>query len=56
MKLNDKYKRSRDYEYDKEEKESIVFTGTRDDTIEEFKRQMFEKYNRIEPSISKMCK
>ena len=30
MNLNDKYKRSREYEYYKEEKDRIVFTGTRD--------------------------
>ena len=50
MNLSTLYKRSREYTYDTEEKDSIVFTGTRDDAIEEFKRQMFEKYNRIEPS------
>ena len=49
-KLNDKYKRPREHIYDKEEKDSIVFTGTRDDSEEEFKSQMFQKYERIEPS------
>jgi energy-coupling factor transporter ATP-binding protein EcfA2 len=44
------YKRRRLYTYDQEEIDSIIFKGTKDDTIEEFKRQMFEKYNRIDPS------
>jgi hypothetical protein len=40
----------KDYEYDQEEIDSIIFTGTKDDAIEEFKRQMFEKYERYDPS------
>ena len=47
--MNDKYKRPREHIYDKE-KDSIVFTGTRDDSDEEFKSQMFQKYERIETS------
>ena len=42
--------RRKDYEYDQEEIDSIIFTGTKDDSIEEFKRQMFEKYERYDPS------
>ena len=44
------YKRKKDYEYDQEEIDSIIFKGTKDDAIEEFKRQMFEKYERYDPS------
>ncbi len=47
--LNPSYLRRRDYEYD-QEIDSIIFTGTKDEVIEEFKRQMFEKYERYDPS------
>ncbi len=36
--------------YYQEEIDSIIFTGTKDDAVEEFKRQMFEKYERKDPS------
>ena len=49
-KANPIYMRTRDSIYDKEDTDNIVFKGTKDDAIEEFKRQMFEKYNRIDPS------
>jgi hypothetical protein len=44
------YKRKKDYEYDQEEIDSIIFKGTKDDVIEEFKRQMLEKHERYDPS------
>jgi hypothetical protein len=44
------YKRLRLYTFDKEETDNIVFKGTKDEAEEEFKRQMFEKYERIDPS------
>ncbi len=44
------HKRPREYIYYQQEIDSIIFTGTKDDSIEEFKRQMFEKYERIDPS------
>ena len=48
--LNPSYLRRRDYIYDQEEIDSIIFKGTKDDAIEEFKRQMFEKHERYDPS------
>ena len=48
--VSESHKRPREYIYYQEEKDSIIFTGTKDDSIEEFKRQMFEKYERIDPS------
>jgi 5-methylcytosine-specific restriction protein A len=44
------YKRKKDFEYDQEEIDSIIFQGTKDDAIEEFKHQMFEKHERYDPS------
>ena len=44
------HKRPREYIYYQEEIDSIIFTVTKDDSIEEFKRQMFEKYERKDPS------
>ena len=49
-KANPIYMRRNDTTYNKEETDNIVFKGTKDEAIEEFKRQMFEKYNRIDPS------
>jgi hypothetical protein len=42
--------KKKEYTYDMEEIDSIIFTGTKDDVIEEFKLQMFEKYERYDPS------
>ena len=42
--------RRKDYSYNHEETDNIVFKGTKDDAIEEFKRQMFEKHERYDPS------
>ena len=43
-------KRKKEYNYDKEEIESITLKGTKEEGIEEFKRYAFEKYERIDPS------
>jgi hypothetical protein len=48
--MSEFHKRPREYVYYQEEIDSIIFTGTKDDAIEEFKRQMFEKYERYDPS------
>jgi hypothetical protein len=48
--MSEFHKRPREYVYYQEEIDSIIFTGTKGDTIEEFKRQMFEKYERKDPS------
>ncbi len=48
--VSESHKRPREYIYYQEEIDSIIFTGTKDDSIEEFKLQMFEKYERIDPS------
>ena len=49
-KANPIYMRYIDSIYDKEETDNIVFKGTKDDAIAEFQSQMFQKYNRIDPS------
>jgi hypothetical protein len=40
--VNDKYRRPREYIYNIEEKDNIIFTGSKDAAIEEFQNQMFE--------------
>ena len=53
--ISEFHKRPREYIYYQEEIDSIIFTGTKDDGIEEFKRQMFEKYERKDPSPDIEC-
>jgi hypothetical protein len=48
--MSEFHKRPREYIYYQEEIDSIMFTGTKDDAVEEFKRQMFEKCERKDPS------
>ena len=48
--INETYKRPREYIYHVEEVDSIIFTGMKDAAIKEFQDQMFEKYQRIDPS------
>ncbi len=48
--MSEFHKRPREYVCYQEEIDSIIFTGTKCDSIEEFKRQMFEKYERKDPS------
>ena len=42
--------RGKEYKYDIEEKDGGIYKGTKDEAIEEFKKEMFIKYNRIDPS------
>jgi hypothetical protein len=42
--------RGKTYTYEIEEKDGGIYKGTKDEAIEEFKKEMFIKYNRIDPS------
>ena len=42
--------RGKTYKYEIEEKDGGIYKGTKDEAIEEFKKEMFIKYNRIDPS------
>ena len=43
-------KRGKEYIYHKEEKDGIIHKGTKDEAINEFKRSMMSKYEKIDPS------
>ena len=40
----------KEYKYEIEEKDGGIYKGTKDEAIEEFKKEMFIKYNRVDPS------
>jgi len=42
--------RGKQYKYEIEEKDGGIYKGTKDEAIEEFKKEMFIKYNRVDPS------
>ena len=42
--------RGKTYRYEIEEKDGGIYKGTKDEAIVEFKKEMFIKYNRIDPS------
>ena len=42
--------RGKTYTYEIEEKDGGIYKGTKDEAIVEFKKEMFIKYNRIDPS------
>ncbi len=37
------------YKYEIEEKDTGIYKGTKDEAIQEFKKEMFMKYNRVDP-------
>ncbi len=41
--------RGKTYTYEIEEKDGGIYKGTKDDAIEEFKKEIFQKCNRIDP-------
>ena len=41
--------RGKTYTYEIEEKDGGINKGTKDEAIEEFKKEMYIKYNRIDP-------
>ena len=42
--------RGKEYKYEIEEKDGGIYKGTKDEAIAEFKKEMFIKYNRVDPS------
>ena len=43
-------KRGKDYIYEKEKKDGGIYTGTEKEATEQFNKDMFNKYNRLDPS------
>ena len=48
--VNETFRRTRTYEYEKTLPDSGTYTGNRESVIEQFTNEMTEKHNRLEPS------